>query len=636
MREFLQKFEKKPLLTASVFSLVFLFALFFLNKMRIFCSTNDEYIISSLLISGEKTNPFINYFLYAAIGYFQRIIPQVNMFNIIQCLLCVFSLIAVNYVLIRHFSSHLGVLFAFGFDILFASVYTVYLQFSHTATLLTSAGLSLLYCAAFSEIVSYKKTIQTVAAFLLTAIGIMWRLEPFIIAFGFFILAVFCRIVKDTWRKNNCVKLSTLFHSFFCKHIRLIVLLVVFALVSALIYFSSVIVKNSDSGFVAYNEYNAARSEVQDYSIAPFDKAADDYLQIGIKSQDDLDMIISHHTDNDFFTLDILKGISRISRENGYGKTINNNIIYQIVNSASVYLPLPALVALSGILLLITIAVLFRFRYRLHILLKILLIVCWLTLAVLTVTKSYRFLSIPLFFYMVFTVFVFNKRHFFHCALFTFAILGLFFVTQISRSFLRVAIAYMLPSIIYLLLLTDFRDLKTDSLFLNDKGMKVFGKTAFVCCCLICCGISSIWLHGFIFSKDNTNKSLLQYISETPNTIYCCDYTMYEYLDPAYRNGIKKPSFPENSILFGDWQTASPCWRQNLDSRNIESLFDEIVSNQGFRLIGTNNDLFIKDFNYKKTMENYLNNHYSNDSQKITLELDRDFDIAQIYRVKIL
>ena len=380
-----QKIYDCKLGMALLLSGVSLVVLLALNRFSVIYATNDDYIMSILIQSGDAKNYFMNYFLTVLHVALQKFLPFVNWFSLLQILFSFVATTAVNFVLMKKQKGIEGFFFAACFDFLFTATVMVTVHWTQTTSMMCAAGFVLLFYALRYEQRKGCRIVQLILGCFLTVFGSLYRLVAFELSALVFALMCLCFFIRDmSLSLDKDKRFFKTFFKVFKSYLSLLICLVLVAGAALSADLASDKIKDADPNYQDYIDYTVQRSAVNDYKVPSYSGNEDFYHSIGITSASDLEMVPRLHTDKDFYTADRLRSIAEYAQAKGYGMTspmksalsfVKSEIKSRLhVENTTTLLLLLGIGGLVGLALLI---VLFRFRNRLKFVFPVLLCGVW-------------------------------------------------------------------------------------------------------------------------------------------------------------------------------------------------------------------------------------------------------------------
>lgn len=608
-----------------------------INRLCFSYATNDDYIISIMINKNDDKIIFLNYFLNVFICFLQNLIPQINMFMIIQIILCFISFVLINYVILN-INSKFKLFFSILFSVSFAGVGSIYLQWTTTATVVFMGGLFLVFYSIFFEKKTCVKRFQMIFGLLFSIIGSLFRLSPvkivLVFLVGFIVLFELSNMINNkgkSW-KDDFLKIRLK------KYLYTFVLCVV---LYCLVFGSSALSNSvkSTSEYNAFLEYNNARASVNDYSVKPYEGNEIFYNSIDILSQDDLDMISNYHFDKDFFTTERLSSISHYSGSNGIA-----SVIYKVVNNLNKILSNPIRVFIFGIALLLIIVlsiVVFKKRNRIKMLFPFILSGLWILFFLVFRLSESSIAMIPIAVIAVMSGFLYNRYHWIISFIVSLVVIMLFSYMYLLRLNFRVAFSFILPAFLFYVALFDDNNIRIgihNKMLINPKKLRLCNT---VCFCAVIALLVLLFfdVYSYKITPGSVDRKTIGYVENHKNEVFIYTYDIYRCLDKNVGYALLPPKIPDNTLVYGDWQVSSYYYKNELRKHGISKLFLETIDDNTKNLLIRkredyfDNDKTCSEKEFISKLENYYNSHYSND-KTVKLFLKKDLGNVLVYNVK--
>lgn len=620
-----RKIFKNTLFLSCVITLGFCLLSFLLSGFHIAYSTNDDYFISLMILSGEDKNIFLSYFLSAPLVWLQRIMPTLNLFIFFQIILCVVSLVTINYVLLSRFNKKTGAILASGFTLLYVATATVYLQWTQTSVLGAVAGLLLaLYAVLYTK--DKKMVFLVVLGGCLALVSSLYRITSFfvvcVIFFGYLFIKLVAEvaIIKKTDRSFKS-SFSIVLH----KYGKTILVLLLVLVVGIGLDYASKSIKSSSAEYTEFNEYNSVRSGSVDYYRPPYDENQEFYQSIGIHSQNDLDMLGTWHGDEDFFTTDRLSAISDYLKQPQFESVFSLNYIYRLLSNKINSLMSVKTELVLGFLIAISIAgliLLFIFRNKIKFLFPIFLSLLWVAFFYVFSISNRTFLALPIAVIVIISSFVFNRYNYIVNTFLTFVFMGLYTYLNFTRISFRTTYNIILP--VFLLVVFN---ISKNEIRVKVKQVSGVKRTSLCIISAVLCSsiaiVSTVVVYVFEiqthFQADDL--SLINYTQQHENTVFVCELENYREAFYNYSEPLGAPKTNDNIIHFLGWMVGSPYYHRELQNHQITQLFDDMIDSGTIKLVLKQKNNEGRDL--REMYELYYNEHYSNGSEILLKEEDR-------------
>lgn len=619
-------------------SLSILVALIF-SGFNILYATNDDYISSVYISYGYDTNPYLSYFLTYPIVQLQKLIPALNLQFIFQVLLCFVVFITIDYALLKKFSRKIGILFASITNFIYISTVLVLVQYTHTTTIVCSAGYLCLLLSVFIEEKRKNKIIQSVVAFLLVVLGSLYRFTAFEVVTLVVFLFIGCLYIVAVWReKSNKVTLKEAVFRCAKKYSKRFLMFVLIAVVTFALNFCSEVIKQTSQDYVNFKEYNAARSAAVDYARAPYEGNEDFYNCIDIYSQNDIDCLGVWHGDYDFFNVERLDEISSYSAQPQFGFRFNVSYIYSLIQnkfSAITSINPDIVIAVAFIVALIMLTIIYKFRNRLKFIFPIAITLFWIIFFYIFKVTEANILCIPICILTVITSFLCNRYRYFITLSMNICMFALYVYLNFSRTSFRATYTFLFTVFILLLF-----SLEKDSMRIRFQNMDFRLRKIGVFLISAIIAVSALLTESFIWSdmiyklpkEDRTKCEMYDYVKENENKTYVFNNESLREFCGNYVKPQKAPYILDNTVFFVTWTVGSPYYLNQLEEHNIPHMFEDMIDNDYVSFVLKNEHT--EDYCYIKDMvETYYNDHYAEKNEKIVLKSEKEFDGFTIYSV---
>ncbi len=635
--------SRKKLLVSFFILLVSICICLLLTRFRFIYSTNDDYIFSWMIFQGEEKSIFYNYFLQTFFVAIQKLFPFINCFCVFEIISCSLSLLAIIYVILNKFEGLSGIVISIIFSIIISVSSIIMIQWTQTTTLMCSAGFFLLVYAWKCEEHKGYKVLQIVCSVYLVLVGSMFRFISFkvcVLLFGlYFIYIYFEKIFVLKGKIINRVSLVLR------NNAKVIVSFVLIVIISFSCNYLSSIICNSDEVYRSHVAYNSARAKVTDYDPLGYEGNESFYNSIDVLSQEDIDMLTRRHMDTDFFTVERLSMIGDYSHStNGiahnakFALTKSAKKIYRLILDIKQLLHLPfsnflyltMLVIIASLVLLLLIISLVKIKKRnetkYHRLLRILLLVFVVLFEALYILlfriNSNSCLVLLLFAIIILCVLFFELKALICTLLMSTISLALVVYQSYFRTSFRVNYTALLPVILILLLyLCNHRVLPWSSSI--NKVVGICGSSLSIA--LVVVSFVFLWNGELAPNIVSYNDSLKNYIEEHHETTFMHLDKEYAKLDIGYINTFPPIQYPDNTVVYGSFQTTSVCYENRLVDKGINKLFKEMIDSNDRRFIISS----YSDFDIINTYEIYYNNHYAVGGKTIKLELEDEIETSK-------
>lgn len=284
--------------------------------------SNDDWALVNAL-TGKWAEPqgyalFLNALMCQIIVGFNTVIPSLNWFPVLEALTAYISFFTIVYLVLSRAEIPVACITIAAFLLLVMPGCTWLGNFTYIAFTGCCAGT---LCLLISLSAKCHTPALVIWGLVLIAIGILWRLNMFLVEIPVFgIAALFVVFSKDKVSQVGSVPRSL---------IRLWPFAIALLICAGLLGYHAVIW--SDPVWHDWDDFNEVRSEFSDYGHKDYATIADDLAAIGV-SENDYGLLRSWVTeDPEFFTLDRLEAVTEIS-------TVSNDIsVYSFARSVLRY-----------------------------------------------------------------------------------------------------------------------------------------------------------------------------------------------------------------------------------------------------------------------------------------------------------
>ena len=636
-------------LCSAVVSILFLSVI---SGFRYVYSTNDDYLISWLIQSGEDKSLFINYFLEWICVRLQNTLSFVNWFCFLQLLGCVTAQIAMNYAFIGKFGKKVGLLVSFLIDISFSLTCVILIQWTHTTTFMCIAGFVLLLFSQQIEKSPQKRRLQLVFAYLLIINGALFRFVSFEICVLFVAVYCFCLLLESGLKEKGTFFQKTK-HAVFA-NLKSFVLILIVTVIAFGTNIISTAINNADVQFRENVEFNSARSLVNDYEIAPYAGNEEFYNSLDIHSQEEIDLADLRHIDKDFFDTERMNKIGEYSSASTKGGLIAN-LKYAVVKTAKkLYMPLikwkqtlnikcsnilfvAAIFVLAAMILGVLIFVLLRlkknqstaYRIMLRIAAIAFVILLWLVYAMVFGINSENVMMLMLLAISVISVLLMNRYAYIYSFLLSLVAIGLSIYQSYFRSSFRVSFTIVVPAIL-LMIYSSSKDNVYFRIRSSSRSRTIYATASFVLAiCAVCVLNISIWNNQVTANLVRYDTVEKDYINEHSEIQYFHVINESKRMDESYMNALLPVNYPSNAIPYGGWYTASESYEALLLDKRINHLFLEMINNPNRRFIISQDLDDNKGNDIIHIYEQYYNNHYAASSKTIRMVLEKELSVTK-------
>lgn len=635
MREYMIAFLKKNKFVSACICTLLVFVFFFLlNSFWIGYPVGDDYKLSLLLSHGDNEILFVGVFLTKLLSVFQKVLPQWNIFLLFCILLGLISFSIINYVIIEKYQVRFGLPLALIFNFLFLKNTVIEIQWTQTATISCLSGFVLLYYCVQYEKRKRIRVIQLLGAILLLLFGSQLRVDSAKVCFVFaciyliinFIISIINCKEKKLRAKTFCAVRS--FSFVFLSTV------IVFVSCFSLIGLSNYI-KNSDKEYYSFRQYNSAKSDVFDYPHVPYSGNEKFYSSVGIETPKEFDFFCNT-IDKDMYSIEDLNAISKYSAEHDSGKLniyllyfrfLQNKIQTVFGNGIFVY----PVFLLSILVVLGLCFLLYKHREKFKPLFFVLFIVLWVAFFVFSVKTNIDILIISFFLISMFIAVLGNRYQYFGLFVIDISVMLLYHYMKFYRLSFRVEYTFIIPSVVFLLLLFKFSDIRKSLLLFRIKSERNKKVINFLLCSVF---IFTVLCQSY-FSLGNSfhnkalkvDEELLNFINTNSDCAFFHNWSVCKYIDQNQTNPYLASTTPDNCIHFGGWPMFSHYYEQQLRNHNITHLFRDAINNEKCRFIISKEDM-----QYKELLLEHYNLNYSINGN-VTLQEVLSTDYVIVFQV---
>ncbi len=649
----LKRIESKKLLISIIITLFVGLSFSLVSGFRYTYMTNDDYMISLMLSYGDEKCIFLSYFLTFLFSKLQSVFTSINCFAMSELLLCIISVIIINYVMLSKTKNlSIGVLFSCIVSIVLYGASILMIQYTQTTTMVCVGGILLLFYSFICEERTRYQIIQRIIACILIIFGSLYRIESFYLVCLFSAILLVCLICNDvawTVKSKNLLKEIFLSMKKNCKMIISFALVLAIALGAS---FLSDFLKRQDDNYVAQLELGKGRQYVTDYYVAPYDDNIAFYNSIGIASEEDYELMTRGYIDKDYMDADKMIAVGEYSLTERLGNkskvtfVINQTLkalkleakrAYKIILKIKRHLSLPIgnllfviITLLLGCLLLIAIIFLvIHYTKKRNIKINWLMLVFKAVLLILWIGffSVYR-ISIKNCLLLIVGAVVLclallgSKKQLLYSYLFSICSMGIYAYQICFRLNFRALFTFAVPAIIFTLFLFD------DNAYYPRKNRNHKDKRniAFILLLAVIAGTSvftevMIWKELYIPQTVTYDNTASDYMSSHSNKEYAHVVSVNTVIDEGYSDIFKVPKLSENTVLYGSWCISSDFYESLLDHKEIDRLFSDIIDDNKYSL------LLLRDNDIDNTAcyEKYLTDHYSEGGIPIRLVKEEEF-----------
>lgn len=591
--------------------------------------TNDEYMMSLLIINGEKYSVFLNYFLVCCISFFQSSFPFVNCFALIQYILCFFAIIIINFVLLKIGRWIIScIVSAFLTLILFFTSILMF-QWTHTTVVVFISGLVLITYSAFFETKRVFIFCQMIIGLIEVIISSGFRFDSFkvCVLFSFlFVSYIVFNIILRFKREHKSFSIKLI-----CwKRVKRTICFVLAVFFSILASFCLNIISSNicsaQPSYLEHYEYSYARANVSDYEIVPYQGNESFYKGINI-SKNDLEFWKSYTIDKDYFNKGQLIEVENYTDKTLYGKShlrfaikknielvkssvkqyyrelikIKNALHFPVSNKAFLVISLCFLLIIAIFLVVLIHKINKGKKHdKVYMLLFSLLITIWSVFFLIVRIDDSNFLFVIVFALVTVNLLINRLNNYWGLVLFSICTIFLYLYQRCFRMFFRVSYTFIIPTIVFLIIF----------LFCNAKFNKSERNSfvrSIIAVCFICASIlfscSFFWYQHYIPSTKTYDSTLKVYINDHPESEYVSIW-IGSLVDPAYTSAVMSPTTLKNNIDFASWYKSSDYYDTLIQDKFSKPVLEEAINSKSIRLI-------IKNRSDSCILEQFYREHYS-------------------------
>lgn len=543
--------------------------------------TIDDYVISDQIANGYYYVSFVNYAVCWLGGLVSQAIPALNGFIALQVLFSFAAFVSISYVFLDKFRSFSGILFSIFLPAFFGINHYVSIQHLKTANLLYLAGLLLLGYYLFYR---HKKR-YLVSGLLSTALGAMFRFFNLYLMLGFFVCFVCCVLVLKVYRRG-------IFHGLFSylrsKKRAILRCAVTAVLLVAVTFVPKQITNQINAGteeLQYYSEFTEYRGQLLDYNYPDYETYREQYNALGF-NENDVAMFNGWHMDDPKYTsMDVMRGLAELKKQNAPSALTRLKVMLK-TEAGSV----------------IQFASISDF---------------WLVTAALL---------------CLFLLLMLKKRHALTVVMISgAAFMAYWYLYYIGRTNLR-SIHGICLMLIALLLFFAEPGLLRPRVQTCWQKIKTPCKILLLVVCLL---VSAVSAQFFVYTNPDIFQyppasGILEYIKENPDKHFFLDPSCFLKLtseNDQYRHPFQ--AFPKdymsNTSPLGDWTYNSPYHLQKLRQLGAaEGAYAYVIDNPSAYIID-DEDIAVE--------EQYFNDHYAKEGERIAYQAVGSFAPFYVYRV---
>ena len=599
-------------------------------------------------MEGDSHSLFLNWFLSFPLVKLQQSLPFVNWFGLSQEINCFVSLVFINYVIIKKKIPIVPYAFSIVVSVVVFTSSVLVATWTHTTTVMCTAGiLLLLYAFLVEERLIYKR-IQVVLSFLWIILGSLYRFDATLVCFGFTAILVTCYLICHfVFIKKNGASIKFAAKSSLKKYSKVAIVLVCSFCVCLLFNVASTIINYSSDNYANYVDYNNGRVKVTDYKLAPYEGNEEFYKQNDVFSVEDYELLEAHSIDRDVYTAQKLNAIGDYSSNiitDGSARPIFavkqnlkqiNRKILSIKNALPFslsktvfYLSFIGGFVLLVIICFIALRVLYKKQIRLfYTVIRLLPPIClsllWLLYFGLFNIDSNTVLFVIVAAYIIITSFMGNRYYWILCTAFSITIMMLNCYQSCFRTSFRVTYTFIIPTFIFLVF--SFSRSIIKKRMVNTNLCSIFVGVGLL---LVAIPIEiALWQTIFIPTTGVYNADLEDYVRENNSITFVHLTSINRELDKNFSCPYKVPDVPYNTMDYGGWNISSLGYDQELKRKGFDILFEDLINNNNMRLIIENEE----NIDVENLYEVYYNNHYTDSDSVINLEKEKEIEVSSKY-----
>ncbi len=626
-------------LTALIISAVFSFVYIAANGFKI-VGGNDDYCAFRVFLGGNEAVPNIGIFLTAFCARIQPLFGAVNVYMVLQELICFLSLVSVNYFFLSKLGVKKGLFYTAVFDVIFFSCLIVEILYTYTAVLASTAGLLCLFYGGVCEKRGKVKALQLVAGFLFVLIGSQLRFAPFLACCGIgaaFAVGVF---ISYTLKSRKGSKPGKALVSALKKYGVTGILLVTAVAAAVGVNTLSEMIKNSSEDYRQLSGYYESLSAVNDSKMYEDYDDPDAFGDAGIVSYEDIYSLRYWFVDESFYTVDRLDKISEaIYEQNDDGiltKSIAAQMLFpfktafeELINSRMILLYLFILiVAVFGTVI---ISIMFP-KIKWPLIKLILLIFLWSFFFMISdVFAIESILILPL---IAVSLVITIRYDRFQAVITLSLIAGLLVMYSYLvsvRLLFYTLFAPLFPA--FALMIFGISGENAVNIEKKPKLRKVLRSALAISLAAV-----SVFMGVYVFishvrvSDTESNPAMEEYIESHPETIFLVNETMLSklYYDPF----ILTEEHP-NVVSYGLWLTKAKYYKNAQKRNGIDDLFTDAV-NSNMRLIIWEDDILYGEDEMRLPLfylKQYYNNHYAEEGERFDIKRTDRIENYSLYAI---
>ncbi len=593
-------------------------------------SGNDDYCVFKTFLGGNTAVPCVGYFVTSFCALIQPLFGKLNIYMILQELICFFSLTAIDYFLLAKLGAKRGLFYAVIFDTVFFSFLIVEILYTYTAVVASTAGFLCLFYACCYEQCKWRKRLQLIGGFALVLIGSQMRFQPFAaccgIALVYAVAALAAFIVKN--RKNSGFK--TACAQALKKYLTTGIMLVA-AIASAVgVNAVSEAIKNSSEDYRELSHYYESLSSVIDTRINPFYKNPEKFKELGMDAHDDFMTLRMWFIDDHFYTSEKLNRLSAVIRED-IDDGIDNKSVFEkvlfafkktsekMLENGSMFLFLFVLaLAVFGVVIG---SILFPKNAGTLIKLLLLALICSLYIGIsLTMISESKLLEWILLFPLMAVSLLITLRCHARQAIITLSVLAAMLIPfsylVTIRFVFRASMSVIFPAFVMIVFGIDTENLITFQKRPRIAGIALSAVALAFVAVSVNTGIYVFKQQVFTFDAKS-NQKLNQYIEDHPDTVFLVNQIM---LTRRYYDPLVLPSEKPNLVNYGLWLPKAKCFKKAQAENGIENIFKDSIDSH-MQIIIYEKDLPESSENdvFNSFLTTYYNNHYAEDGEEIEI-----------------
>lgn len=623
MKKILKTFYSNSVLFSLLLTISAFFVSFALNGFAIRAHT-DDLLVSVNIHNGYYDTIFINWFLSAVLIPIQKVFPGLNVFVLFQFIFNSLSFFVIIYAIMNSKKANftIKISIALFFAIFFSSFCFIQIQWTITAAIVSTSGFVLLFAvksqSAKGRVLNFVIAVIMLlyAAFLRSsaflAVSAFWGIVLFVSLFLKFIAVIKSGDFNVKREVKRTIK-------------TLICLILVIVIPYVLGFVSENIKASTIPGYTNYVKYNSARAAVVDYGVPDFEDNKDYYENIGITSQNDLDVYKTWIYDKDYYSTTKLQGIKNLAKsKTDVSYQFSFELVYNLImTKISQLIPINPVIVLSLIFVLFIVSalLLFRFRNKIRFVFPAILILLWIGFFYVFKLNWANCVFLIISFMAILISLFYNRYHYILCLCISIVSMGLYAYLNFGRPLFHATFTVFFPPVVCLLLLIlDTNNLReyNKTLFKNKK-VKTIGVSVLLSAALIFSSVYGILLWPLGVRPRDNYAGYKYFKDNSKNCIFILDISQY-WNQPS--NMLLYEDFSENIYPIG-WLDGAEYGNNKNKNLGVDNLYNAMLKKDDIYFI-TNHD-------WKKLIEQFYKEHYDSE---IEVKLIKQFDEYGVYSVQ--